>query len=72
MKKTYLAQILQDEPVIFSNITVGDIIEFEMPSFCSGDYLATVYGDELGLYINASDNYFEGCRDFEIIKTQTT
>ncbi len=72
MKKTYLAQILQDEPVIFSNIAEGDTIEFEMPSFCSGDYLATVYGDANGLYINTSDNYFEGCRDFGIIKSQTT
>jgi hypothetical protein len=47
----------------------GDIIEFEMPPFCSGDYQAEVYIDNDGdPYIDKNDNYFEGCRDFSIIK----
>lgn len=47
----------------------GDIIEFEMPSFCSGDYKAEVQQDDVfGTYINAEDNYFEGCRDFIVLR----
>lgn len=40
-------------------------IVFEMPSFCSGDYTAKLYRDELGIYIDAKDNYFKGCRDYD-------
>jgi hypothetical protein len=47
----------------------GDIIEFEMPSFCSGDYLATIYLDTDGdPYIEKSQNYYSGCRDLFIIE----
>lgn len=45
----------------------GDEIVFEMPSFCSGDYTATVHRDpKFGLYIDNKDNYFKGCRDFYV------
>lgn len=45
----------------------GDVIIFEMPSFCSGDYEAEVMSDpKFGLYIDQKNNYFEGCRDFEV------
>src|SRR5688572_6031623 len=44
----------------------GDTIYFEMPSFCSGEYSAKVYGDGIGLYIKKEDNFFEGCRDYRL------
>lgn len=47
----------------------GDLIVFEMPSFCSGNYEAVVYNDpKFGLYIDKKHNHFESCRDFEVIK----
>jgi hypothetical protein len=49
------------------NFQEGDQIIFEMPPFCSGEYGAVVKKDEkFGLYIDDDDNYFEGCRDFEV------
>jgi hypothetical protein len=49
-------------------IKYGDIIEFEMPSFCSGEYKAKIYIDDDGdPYIDKSDNYYDGCRDLYII-----
>lgn len=51
----------------------GDTIIFDMPSFCSGDYEAVVKRDPIfGLYINQDDNYFEGCRDFDIKRKDGT
>ena len=45
----------------------GDIIEFEMPSFCSGDYKAVVKSHpKYGLYVDRKDSHFEGCRDFTV------
>ncbi len=47
----------------------GSILEFIMPPFCSGDYLATIYIDNDGdPYIDKEDNFFVGCRDY-IIRT---
>jgi hypothetical protein len=47
----------------------GDQIIFEMPPFCSGEYGAIVKKDEkFGLYIDDDDNYFEGCRDFYVMR----
>jgi hypothetical protein len=47
----------------------GDKIVYEMPSFCSGDYEAIVKKDpDFGLYIDSSENHFEGCRDFAVIR----
>jgi hypothetical protein len=47
----------------------GDIITFEMPPFCSGEYGAVVKKDEkFGLYIDDDDNHFEGCRDFTVTR----
>lgn len=68
MKKDYLVQILQDNEAFLRKLKEGDIIEFEMPSFCSGDYSAEVFKDESGLYINRANNFFSGCRDFDIQK----
>lgn len=45
----------------------GDRIIFEMPSFCSGDYDAEVMKDDKGLFIPKKDNFFNGCRDFDVI-----
>ena len=62
MSKFSLINVSQDFQFSFEE---GDVIEFEMPSFCSGDYNAVVKkDDDFGLYINSEDNYFEGCRDF--------
>lgn len=67
MKKHYIT----NEIVTYNlKIKEGDSIEFEMPSFCSGDYTAKIYKDSFGFYINADNNYFEGCRDFTIIKSK--
>ena len=42
----------------------GDILEFEMPSFCTGDYEAIIYIDSDGdPYIYKSNDYYKGCRD---------
>ena len=49
------------------NFKEGDVIEFEMPSFCSGDYEAKIYIDNDGdPYIDKSDNYYNGCRDLYV------
>ena len=68
MKKIYLNQIFQNDVAFLKKCEEGDIIEFEMPPFCSGDYQAKIYKDELGLYINKKDNYFDSCRDYYLIK----
>jgi hypothetical protein len=48
-------------------VSDGDLLEFEMPSFCSGDYHAVIYFDEQNYpYILKSQNYLEGCRDWSI------
>jgi hypothetical protein len=47
----------------------NDKIIFEMPPFCSGNYEAIVKkDDDFGLYIDESNNYFDGCRDFIVIR----
>lgn len=62
MNKFSLINISQDFQFTFKE---GDEIEFEMPSFCSGEYNAVVKKDPtFGLYIDSEDNYFESCRDF--------
>jgi hypothetical protein len=35
----------------FKDAKENDIVYFDMPSFCSGEYCAKVYKDEYGLYI---------------------
>jgi len=66
MEKFSLINVSQDFNMSFE---VGDVIEFEMPSFCSGEYKAVVQKDDnFGLYINSEDNYFEGCRDFIVLR----
>ena len=48
-------------------INEGDILVFEMPPFCSGDYSARIFVDECGEpYINQDHNFYDGCRDFYI------
>jgi hypothetical protein len=40
-----------------------------MPSFCSGDYEATIHINEKGIpYIDKADNGYNGCRDLCISK----
>jgi hypothetical protein len=54
---------------IGNDMEEGDTIEFEMPSFCSGDYSAKIYKDsKFGLFIFKEDDYLSVCRDFKIIK----
>ena len=66
MEKFSLINVSADFKLKFK---AGDKIEFEMPSFCSGDYEAVVMKDkDFGLYIDAEDNYFEGCRDFRVLR----
>lgn len=43
----------------------GDIIYFEMPPFCSGEYSAKVKKDDIGLYFEGN-NYMKSCRDYRI------
>jgi hypothetical protein len=46
----------------------GDVIEFEMPSFCSGDYVAKIFIDNDGdPYIDKNQNHVGGCRDYHYI-----
>lgn len=66
--KQYLIQIFQDNKNLLANAEEGDIIDFEMPPFCSGDYIAKIYKDNNGLYIKKEDNYLSGCRDYTLIK----
>ena len=66
MEKFSLINVSKDFDLKFEE---GDVIEYEMPSFCSGEYRAVVEKDEdFGLCINAEDNYFEGCRDFIVLR----
>ena len=66
MEKFSLINVAKDFEIDFQE---GDQIVFEMPSFCSGDYRATVMTDpDFGPYIDKENNYFEGCRDFEILR----
>lgn len=66
MEKFSLINVAQDFKFKFE---VNDVIEFEMPSFCTGDYKAVVKkDDDFGLYIDSKDNYFEGCRDFIVLR----
>jgi hypothetical protein len=66
MEKFSLINISQDFNLVFKE---DDVIKFEMPSFCSGDYLAIVKKDkDFGLYIDKDCNYFEGCRDFILLR----
>lgn len=64
MKKFSLINVEKDFNFEFQE---GDEIIFEMPPFCSGDYRAIVKKNpKFGLYIDDENNYFEGCRDFEV------
>ena len=66
MEKFSLINVAKDFDLKFQE---GDEIVFEMPPFCSGDYKATVMIDpDFGPYIDKENNYFEGCRDFEIFR----
>ncbi len=50
----------------------GDILEFEMPSFCSGDYNTEIHLDNDGdPYIKKSESYYDGCRDIYIVKSKS-
>jgi len=66
--KQYLIQLFQNDKNLLANAKEGDVIDFEMPSFCSGDYQAKIKKDNNGLYIDKSQNYLSGCRDYSLIK----
>ena len=66
MDKFSLINVSQDFEIDFQE---GDVIEFEMPPFCSGDYKAVVKIDpNFGPYIDDDDNSFEGCQDFYVYR----
>jgi len=65
--KDYIIQLSQQYNGL-DKLKEGDIIQFEMPPFCSGDYEAVVKRDASGLYIEHDDNYFNGARDINIKK----
>lgn len=67
MIKQYLIQIFQQDKKFLKEAKEGDIIDFDMPPFCSGDYTAKIYKDNNGLYIKKEDNYLSGCRDYVLI-----
>jgi hypothetical protein len=47
----------------------GDIVQFEMPPFCSGEYKAIIYIDNDGNpYIEKSKSYYIKCRDYFLVK----
>ncbi len=53
------------------SIEPNDKIEFEMPSFCSGVYEATIYFDNDGdPFIDKANNHIDGCRSYELVKTK--
>lgn len=66
MKKYSLINIEQKYNFKFQE---GDVIDFEMPPFCSGEYEAIVCKDpKYGPYIDSEDNHFNGCRDWEVYR----
>lgn len=51
------------------SVEKGDVIEFLMPPFCSGDYRYTVAKYENSLILdNAPPKIFERCIGYKIIK----
>jgi hypothetical protein len=66
--KQYLIQLFQHNKKLLIEAKENDIIEFEMPSFCSGDYHAIIYKDDNGLYIEQTNNHLSACRDYRLIK----
>lgn len=62
-KRKYISQWFEDTEIFME----GDTLVFDMPSFCSGDYTATIHLDNDGdPYIDKKYNYYEGCRDLFI------
>lgn len=66
--KQYLIQLFQEDLNLLKNAKESDVIDFDMPSFCSGEYSAVIYKDENGLYINKKDNFLNSCRNYTLIK----
>lgn len=62
MGKKYIVDLfdLKKQPV-----EEGDIIRFEMPPFCSGEYLEEIKSNQGQLYI---EKFWEHCRDFSLIR----
>lgn len=62
MSKQYIVDLfdLEKDPV-----EEGDIVRFEMPPFCSGEYLQEVKSNQGQLYI---EEFWEGCRDYWLIR----
>ena len=68
MNKTYLSEVLK--PEVIEKIKVGDILDLEMPSFCSGDYRLRVAEDGGGKYVREA--WIKGCRDFTVLRKGKT
>lgn len=65
MSKAYLKKYISKEGL--DQIAEGDLVVFDMPGFCSGNYQAKVKKDEDGvLYINKKNCFFNGARDYYI------
>lgn len=62
MSKEYIVDLFD---LTTESVEEGDIVRFEMPPFCSGEYLQEVKSNQGQLYI---DEFWEGCRDYELIK----
>ncbi len=62
-RRVYIKEWFDDE----QEFKEGDVIEFDMPAFCSGDYLANVHIDSDGEpYIHKNDSYFMSSLGFYI------
>lgn len=65
MSKAYLRKYISNEGL--KQIEEGDLIVFDMPSFCSGNYQANVKKDEDGLlYISKKNCFFNSARDYYV------
>ncbi len=66
----YITEIFKEDRDLLERCQEGDVIIFDMPSFCSGDYNAKVHKDDGGLYIKKRNNYLKGCRDYFLFKPE--
>lgn len=62
--RIYIKQWFNDN----QNFKQGDVVQFDMPPFCSGDYSAKVFIDNDGdPYIDKNNNWYDGCRDLYLV-----
>ena len=66
MKKISLVEIENNFDIKLQEF---DIINFEMPEYCTGNYSAVIKSDpDFGLYFDEDQDYFEDCLTFTIIR----